>query len=239
MNRLRHIWIVRSKVLYILASLVITLAIGLQAYASWTRWHVRRINANAVACKLAIDFGQAGSQEITFVPFCSRQYNAYLVLRGPIPERAPRHRRLQGPEAPDAIQQALHTNSFRIAWQLLQEDNVIASQTVTDDDLRTRVYTTVLRYISEARAVSLKAGTSYRLVLAVEEAAQPLNEFQPVLIIRTGATLKGRPIAGWRITDAALMAAIGGVLTILAVCKRRFEIRNRREAADRFVQVKS
>lgn len=188
MNRLRHIWIVRSKVLYILAGLVITLAIGLQAYASWTRWHVRRINANAVACKLAIDFGQAGSQEITFVPFCSRQYNAYLVLRGPIPERAPRHRRLQGPEA---------------------------------------------------RAVSLKAGTSYRLVLAVEEAAQPLNEFQPVLIIRTAATLKGRPIAGWRITDAALMAAIGGVLTILAVCKRRFEIRNRREAADRFVQVKS
>lgn len=236
---MRHIWIVRSKVLYILAGMVITLAIGLQAYASWTRWHVARINANAVACRLPIDFGQAIAQEITFVPFCSRQYKAYLTLRMPLPEGWLKHLRSREFEPLDSIQQALQKNSFRIAWRLLQKEKVIASQTVTKDDLRERVYTTYVNYIFAARPVSLKAGTSYRLVLAVEQAARPLNEFEPALIIRTGATLKGQPIAGWRITDAALMASIGGALVVMAVWKRRFESKSRREAADSLGEVGS
>ena len=230
---------VRSKVLYILAGMVITLAIGLQGYASWVRWQVARIKANAVACRVPIDFGETSTQENTFVPFCSRQYKAYLTLRMPLPEGWLKHLRSREFEPLDSIQQALQKNSFRITWRLLRKEEVIASQTVTKDDLSERVYTTYVNYIFATRPVSLKAGTSYRLVLAVEQASQPLNEFEPGLIVRTEATLKGQPIAGWRITDAASMASIGVALLLMAVWKRRLEMKSGREAADRLGEVGS
>ena len=230
---------VRSKVLYILAGMVITLAIGLQGYASWTRWQVARIKGNAVACRVPIDFGETSTQENTFVPFCSRQYKAYLILRMPLPEGWLKHLRSREFEPLDSIQQALQTNSFRITWRLLRKQEVIASETVTKDDLRERVYTNYISYLFATRAVSLKAGATYTLALAVEQAAQPLNEFEPALIVRTEATLKGQAIAGWLITDTGLMASIGVALLLMAAWKRRFEIKSGQEAPDSHVEVKS
>ncbi len=218
----------RSSTLWVPGVLAVVLGVSIHTQVVSLHDRARLVAHNAVACTLPVDLNDGGTGETVFVPAVSRGFAFSLVLRTAAAEDGATD------AFPDnAIAESLKAATFEVAWQLHSEGQSSVGGSISERSLHTRITTDDIRYVFGNQELSLQAGRSYKLVTTVLGPSPALNEFAPVLVVKTTSPLKGHPLARWRLKDTGLLLFLGSSLIALGLSKRYSDRKRRRLAAVR------
>jgi len=213
-------FVLRPIFLWFSGILVVAIGVMIHARVAWLFRHDAFVAKHAIACNLDIDLSKQCTKEMTYVPAMTREFTFYLLLRTPIPEYNDEHQKIEDVFSSNPLEIALKTESFKVVWQLYEEERKIASGMINEKDLSERVKALDVHYVFGNNNVSLRKGGLYKLVAEVTKPSTNLGAFSPSLLIRTWSGLKGHPFVGWTIKETLLCSLLGSVLIVIGLFKQ-------------------
>ncbi len=211
----------RPRVLGTIGFGILALAVGIQAYALWVRWTEDKIGDWAV--EIPLDFSKQNTYSKTFVPIVSRSHSVRLSLRAPLSGELANYDGKEEFLPADVTEKSLVGKSFKISWQIVNEQSLLEEGIASAADLKAWAMIDHIYYQYAWKLDRLDPTIEYSLAVKVEHANEVVNEYNPILTVRTWGSLKGHATAGWRISDSALLSFIGVVFLVGAWFKHTSE----------------
>lgn len=215
----------RASTLWAPGVLAVILGVSIHTHVGALREQARVNAENPVVYILPVDLNEPSVQETGFMPAASRSYVVRFAFRT-VPGSPAANEGIGA----DTIVPLMQTAAFEVAWKLSTagQDDVCGS--ITERDLRGGVQTDNIRHLFGGREVPLKGGRSYTLAAEVRGPSSVLNHLAPALVVETTSSLKGHPLAGWRLRDTGLLVFLGASLISLGLSKRFSDRKRRRHA---------
>ena len=222
-------FVLRPILLWFSGILVVAIGVMIHARVAWLFRHNAFVAKHAIACNLDIDLSKQCTKEMTFVPAMTREFTFGFLLRTPIPEYNDEHQQIEDVFSSNPLEIALKTESFKVVWQLYEEERKIASGMITEKDLSERVKALDVHYVFAKRNVSLRKDNVYKLVAEITKPSENLGVFSPSLRIRTWSGLKGHLLIGWTVKETLLCSSLGFVLIVIGLFKQHSAISRQKQ----------
>ena len=219
----------RASMLWMPGLLAVILGVSIHTHVESLRERDRAVVENPVVCWLPVDLAEPSAQQILFMPSRHRRFVVRLVLTTALPTNQSTLEPADDDSFPDnAISQTLGTATLAILWKIRSEGQRDIEGVISERDLRTRIQGDDIRYVFGDQTVGLVAGRGYQLIAEGAGQSPELNDFAPTVMIEAIPTLKGHPLAGWRLRDSGLLLLLGVSLISLGVSKRYSDRKRRR-----------
>ena len=105
---------------------MVAIGVTIHARVAWLFRHDAFVAKHAIACNLDVALSRQSTKETTFVPAMTREFTFGFLLRTPIPDTTDKQRQIADVFSSNPLEKALETETFKVIWQLYEEERVIA-----------------------------------------------------------------------------------------------------------------
>jgi hypothetical protein len=186
--------ITRWTLIGTLGLLLIVVTISLLTSVYMGVWRQEQINKWSV--EIPLDMSRTNTYVKSFTP-ATPYYLCYALfsMRGPVTDKLADYRSVSGGNVPDELIRNIFSQMpFKISWSILDGEKEICSGVFLSTDINAWVYPNYVYYSYGHYTIkgnsNLEPDKKYSFIGNVEQSCEPLNQLNPKLEFRRGASFK-------------------------------------------------